>query len=62
MDQDNRASAPDFTAACLWMGLVNLLWILGVIWAVFGLWAVMLTGWCLNRLITWLERVRMERA
>ena len=33
------------------MALVNLLWILGLIWAVFGLPAVMAAGWLLDRVI-----------
>lgn len=53
-DNAQRPAAPNYTAAALWMGLVNLLWILGVIWAVFGLPAVLVIGWALNRAITWI--------
>ncbi len=52
MDQRPKRRAPDYTAACLWMGLVNLLWIFGVIWALFGLPGVLLAGWGLNRMIS----------
>ncbi|SFE65548.1 hypothetical protein [Roseivivax sediminis] len=48
---DHPGRAPDYTNAALAMGLVNLLWILGVIWVLFGLPAVLLIGWGLNRLI-----------
>ncbi|WP_254919043.1 hypothetical protein [Oceanicola sp. 22II-s10i] len=37
------------------MGLVNLLWMLGVIWAMFGMPAVLATGYALNRGISWLS-------
>ncbi len=46
--------APNYTTAALVMGLVNLLWIFGVIWAVFGLPVVVVAGLVLNRLISWL--------
>ncbi|ETX13049.1 histidinol phosphate aminotransferase [Roseivivax halodurans JCM 10272] len=43
--------APDYTRAALAMGLVNLLWMLGLIWAVLGLPAVLLLALILNCLI-----------
>lgn len=43
--------APNYTNAALVMGLVNLLWIFGLIWALFGLPAVMVLGVVLNHLI-----------
>ena len=46
--------APNYTSAALVMGLVNLLWIFTVIWVLFGLPVVMLTGLVLNRMINWL--------
>lgn len=52
---DDHPSAPNYTTPALWMGLVNLLWIFGVIWAFFGLPAVLAIGWLLNRGITWLS-------
>lgn len=45
---DHRREAPDYTVAALVMGFVNLLWVFGLIWALFGLPAVMATGWLLN--------------
>ncbi|TCS61861.1 hypothetical protein [Primorskyibacter sedentarius] len=51
-------SAPNYTTAALVMGGVNLLWILGVIWAVFGLPVVMLLSLGLNWLIDRLDRRR----
>lgn len=48
--------APNYTNAALVMGLVNLLWVFGVIWALFGLPVVLLIGWALNAAITWLAR------
>jgi len=53
--------APDYTNASLVMGLVNLLWILGAIWAMFGLPAVLLTGLALDRAITRTARRRAQR-
>ncbi|MEI4197538.1 hypothetical protein [Roseovarius sp. E0-M6] len=50
--------APNYTSAALVMGLVNLLWIFGVIWAVFGLPVVVAVGIVLNRVITWLAHRR----
>ena len=39
---------PDYTAAALAMGLVNLLWILAAIWAWLGFPVVLLVGYALN--------------
>ena len=47
--------APDYTDAALVMGLVNLVWVLLVLWAAFGFWSVLATGIGLNALITRLE-------
>ena len=52
--QGQLPEAPNYTTAALVMGLVNLLWIFGVIWAVFGLPVVVVAGLVLNRLISWL--------
>ncbi|MEQ9672867.1 MAG: hypothetical protein RLO10_00245 [Roseovarius indicus] len=46
--------APNYTNAALVMGLVNLLWVLMVLWAVFGLPVVLAISYGLNRLITWM--------
>ena len=43
--------APNYTNAALVMGLVNLLWIFMVIWAVFGLPVVLAVSYALNLLI-----------
>lgn len=51
----------NYTNASLMMGFVNLLWILGVIWALFGIFAVMLIGWVCNLLISWLDSYRRAR-
>ena len=50
--------APNYTSAALVMGLVNLIWIFGVLWVMFGLPVVLLTGFALNQAITWLARKR----
>ncbi len=50
-DRHDRPSAPNYTDACIVMFGVNLMWILMVIWAVWGMLAVALTGWCLHHLI-----------
>ena len=49
-------SAPNYTNAALVMGLVNLLWIFMILWAVFGFPIVLLTGFVLDRLIRRLGR------
>lgn len=51
MEDETRPAAPNYTVAVLWMALVNLLWVLGLIWAVFGLPAAMAAGWLFDRLI-----------
>ncbi|GAB4282260.1 MAG: hypothetical protein Kow0058_00630 [Roseovarius sp.] len=50
--------APNYTNAALVMALVNLLWIFALIWAVFGMLAVLAVGLALERLITGLGRRR----
>ncbi len=52
---DQRGSAPDFTQACIVMFGVNIAWIFLAIWAIWGLIAVAGAGWCLNRLISYIE-------
>lgn len=51
MRGDNRPSAPNYTNAALTMGLVNLLWVFGVIWVLFGLPVVVFCALALNYLI-----------
>lgn len=61
MQHQHPKRVEDYTTANLILILVNLLWILGVIWANFGLLAVVLTGWFLNHMITRLEQYRASR-
>lgn len=58
MRRGNMPSAPNYTNAALVMGLVNLLWIFGVLWAAFGLPVVLLVGFVLDKLITRIGRAR----
>lgn len=50
--------APDYTTAALVMGLINLLWVLMVIWVFYGLPGVLIAGVVLNALIGRLDRHR----
>jgi len=50
-DNDQRPSAPNYTQACIVMFGVNILWIFMVIWALWGLLAVALSGWAANAVI-----------
>ena len=61
MNGNHPQRVEDYTAASLVLLFVNLLWIFGVIWAQFGLLAVMLCGLALNHLISRLEQARLER-
>lgn len=56
--QSPMRSAPNYTNACLVMAFVNLLWIFGLIWGLIGLWAVMVTGYALDKGISWIKRRR----
>ena len=51
-------SAPNFTQACLVMFGVNIAWVFFLLWAIWGLIAVAVTGWCINRAISYLEARR----
>lgn len=51
--------APNYTNAALVMGVVNLIWIFMVLWAVFGFHIVLAAGWGINWLIT---RLLVRRA
>ncbi len=55
-----RKKAPDYTDAALVMGLVNLVWIFFMLWAVFGFWSILLAGAGLNALISRLA-LRLSR-
>ncbi len=48
--------APNYTTAALVMGLVNLLWVLTLIWAFYGLPGVLIAGVAFNTLIDRLAR------
>lgn len=55
--RDHRLGrAPDFTNAALIMGFVNLLWVLGVIWALYGIGAVLALAYGLHLVIERLGR------
>jgi hypothetical protein len=61
MEQNHPKRVEDYTTANLVLIFMNLLWIFGVIWANFGLVAVMLTGWALNHGITRIAQYRASR-
>ncbi|WP_417525969.1 hypothetical protein [Marinovum sp.] len=50
--------APNYTAACVVMFGVNLIWVLVALLAAFGLAAVLLAGLALNGWISWLAARR----
>ena len=54
-------SAPDYRAACLWMGFVNMLMIFFAIWAVWGLIAVGFLAYVINFGINRLAFRRAQR-
>lgn len=57
-DTNDRPAAPNYTNACVVMFGVNITWVLMVIWAIWGLLAVALLGWIVNKLI---NRIGMAR-
>ncbi len=57
-DPNDRPAAPDFTQACVVMFGVNLTWIMMVIWAIWGLVAVAVLGWVVNKLISRIDMAR----
>ena len=50
--EHKTGTAPNFTTACLVMFAVNVLWVFFVIWAIWGLIAVAVTGWGINLAIS----------
>lgn len=56
MRDTEQTPAPNYTNASLIMGMANLLWIFGVIWAVYGLPTVVLCALALNWAIDRLGR------
>lgn len=57
-DTDDRPSAPNYTDACIVMFGVNLMWIMIVIWNIWGFIAAALTGWAVNLVI---KRIAVSR-
>lgn len=57
-DTHNRPAAPNFTQACVVMFGVNITWIFMVIWAVWGIIAVAVTGWLIHQLIERIDAAR----
>lgn len=55
---NDRLAAPNFTQACVVLFGVNLTWILMVIWIVWGIAAVAITGWIVGKVI---DRIGMAR-
>ena len=51
-------AAPNYTSACVVMFGVNILWLFVVIWALWGLLAVALSGWAVNAMI---DRIAARR-
>lgn len=58
MSDSNRPAAPNYTNACIVMFGVNITWIFFLLWAVWGLLAVVATGWIINRAIGYVESTR----
>lgn len=61
MDDHRVGRAPDFTPACIVMFGVNVAWVLLLLFALYGLVAVVFAGLVLNHAISWVE-VRRRRA
>ncbi|NKX47721.1 hypothetical protein HGG67_05710 [Rhodobacteraceae bacterium R_SAG8] len=55
---DRGQSAPNYNSACVVMFGVNILWLFVVIWALWGLLAVALSGWAVNAMI---DRIAARR-
>lgn len=61
MEHRPMQAAPDYTTAALVMILVNLLWILVTLWALWGWGPVLLLTALLNHLISCRARGRMRQ-
>ncbi len=48
---DQGSSAPNYISACVVMFGVNILWLFMLIWAIWGLPAVALSGWAVKTAI-----------
>ena len=57
-DREDLPAAPNYTGACVVMFGVNLVWVLLVLWVIWGLIAVALTGWGLARVIDRIAQAR----
>ncbi len=57
-DDQSRPPAPNFTQACIVMFGVNLAWVLMLIWVIWGILAVAVTGWVVNQAITRIDAAR----
>jgi hypothetical protein len=57
-DPRDHPAAPNYTQACIVMFGVNVTWVLVAIWAIWGLLAAALLGWCVNKLINRIELAR----
>jgi hypothetical protein len=57
-DTNDRSPAPNFTQACIVMFGINITWIFVMIWAIWGLLGVAVTGWVVNQIINQIERLR----
>ena len=62
MSHREVSEAPNYTNACIVMFGVNITWIFTVIWAVWGLFIVMLVGAAVNHLMTRLHERALARA
>ncbi|MHA6326026.1 hypothetical protein [Roseivivax sp. CAU 1753] len=58
MQHHPRGTAPNYTVPALVMGAINLFWILGVIWVLFGLPVVLALSWVMKAL---LDRIAERR-
>ena len=57
-DNNDRPAAPNFTQACVVMFGVNITWVFVMIWAIWGILAVAVTGWVLNQIINRIDAAR----
>ncbi len=58
MSDEARAAAPNYFNPSMMMMLINLLWIFGVLWAVFGFGTVLIIAVLLNHAI---DRIAARR-
>lgn len=58
MNKREPKTAPNYTNAALTMAWVNIMWVFGVIWAVWGIVPVLLLGLIFNHCIDRLAALR----